>query len=85
MWQRGDTIDHEKYLSDMDYLDGIKQFELSINMDNCYCQNKNNYILCLPHYHTMNRYLKQFKLYSLLPIIISKNSGLTIQLIETKG
>ena len=42
-----------KYLSDKGYLDGTTQFDLTIIVDNCSGQNKNNYVLRLPAYLTV--------------------------------
>ena len=47
-----------KYLSDKGYLDGTTLFNLSNIMDNCFGQNKNNYVLRLPAYLTMDKYFK---------------------------
>ena len=43
-----------KYLSNKGYLDGTTQLDLSIIVDNYSGQNKNNYVLHLPAYLTMN-------------------------------
>ena len=47
-----------KYLSGKGYLDGTTQFDLSIIMDNCLDQNKNNYVLLFSAYLTMNKYFE---------------------------
>ena len=51
-----------KYLSDKGYLDDTTQFDLSIIMDDCFSQNKNNYVLRLPAYLTMNNYFEKVQI-----------------------
>ena len=47
-----------KYLKDKGYLDGTTRLDLTIIMDNCSGQNKNNYVLRLPAYLTMKKYFE---------------------------
>ena len=51
-----------KYLSEKGYLDGTIRFDLSIIQDNCLGQNKNNYVLRLLAYLTMNKYFKTVRI-----------------------
>ena len=53
------------YLSDKGYLNGTTQLDLSIIMDNCcifFCKNKNNYVLRLLAYLTMNKYFERVQI-----------------------
>ena len=51
-----------KYLFNKGYLDGITQLDLTIIMDNCSGQNKNNYVLRLPAYLTMKKYFERVQI-----------------------
>ena len=51
-----------KYLSNKGYLNGTTRFDLSIIMDNFSVQNKNNYVLRLPAYLTMNKYFEKVQI-----------------------
>ena len=55
-----------KYLSDKGYSDGTTQFNLFIIMDNCSNQNKNNYVLHLPTYLTMNKKFEKVQIIFLI-------------------
>ena len=51
-----------KYLSNKGYIEGITQLDLFIIMDNFSGQNKNNYVLRLPAYLTMNKHFERVQI-----------------------
>ena len=47
-----------KYLFDQGLLDGRQRYKLTIIMDNCIGQNKNNHVICLAPYLTMKKHFE---------------------------
>ena len=55
-----------KYLSNKGYLNDTTQCDLSIIIDNFSGQNKNNYVLRLPAYLTMNKHFERVQILLLI-------------------
>ena len=68
-----------KYLLDQGLLDEMKQYKLTIIMDNCGGQNKNNYVLRLAPYLTMKKY---FEKVSILVLVAGHTKNTVDQLFD---